>query len=165
MPGNVGKLQVGRKNKMEKIQKNFPASAYHESPCKQCAEQDCDARPKSLRGRHTSALFIPIEETELPGKETENHACLLHLGTCRWARASSRGWCLATNRESPFFNFAFYPRRTKILAQFHRPKPTVEAGKRPENDGNGGSLRGKWKEASWPIERKTDETYRKGDHS
>ena len=40
MPGKVGKSQVGRKNKMENIYKNFPASAYHPSMCKRCAEQD-----------------------------------------------------------------------------------------------------------------------------
>jgi hypothetical protein len=42
MPGKVGKSQVGRKNKMENIYKNFPASAYHPSLCKRCAEQDWD---------------------------------------------------------------------------------------------------------------------------
>jgi hypothetical protein len=40
MPGNVGKLQAWRKNKMENIHKNFYASVWCLSHCKRSAEQD-----------------------------------------------------------------------------------------------------------------------------
>jgi len=40
MPGNVGKFQAGRKNKMANIHKNFSASVWRMSQCKPRAEQD-----------------------------------------------------------------------------------------------------------------------------